>query len=378
MKNIIVAVDLARSPGRNTLGGFFSVANEEADWHLRILTGPDRLSRTLSAWSVSRPDAVVTEYPDTPHTLTALAALGVPTVFTSYLTAPDACTPTMAFVRLDNLRIGATAAAHFDSLGVFATYVFATERADFRWSQDRELTFFANRTNATRKSFSLISDYPSERENLAYAKTLERMPKPIAVYAASDTAALRMLDICRLAGLSVPEQVALLGTDNDELMVANARPSVSSIALNHRELGIRAAKILSLMLDGRSVRDQTVKESVLGISRRESTRIVPPAKALVERALDFIERHANENISSADVRRHLGVSRQLLDLRFREFRNRSVGQEIVFARVGRIKRLLSSRPRSITEIAGLCGFSDASALSRYFKRATGITPSKWK
>ena len=122
----------------------------------------------------------------------------------------------------------------------------------------------------------------------------------------------------------------------------------------------------------------TIKNSVSEICGRASTRFLQPSEHLIRNAKEYIAKHASEDISPRDVVRHLGVSRPLADLRFRELNGRSIRQEIAAARIREIKKHLMSSRNSLESIAIRCGFTSLPALSRYFKRETGQSPSKWR
>ena len=163
-----------------------------------------------------------------------------------------------------------------------------------------------------------------------------------------------------------------------EILCFGVSPTLSSIKPNHEAIGYTAAKELRRLLNGGAMKDVTIRNSVREILGRDSTRILQPAEHLVRNAKDFIDRHADENISPQDVVRHLGVSRPLADLRFRELNGLTIRQEIAAARIREIKRRLISSSNSLERIAVECGFTSLPALSRYFKRETGQTPSEWR
>lgn len=189
---------------------------------------------------------------------------------------------------------------------------------------------------------------------------------------------LKVFDACRRLKLTIPGEVAVLGVDNDELFCNSLPVPLSSILPDHKQVGFLAARELDRIFRGSTGGDRVLDRSVKDIVLRASTRIVPPAARIVSDALTFIETNASGSLRVSDVAASLGVSRRLLDLRFRQMQNESVLNAITRARIGRIKKRLLTTSDSISRISKDCGFSSAAAFVRFFRGRTGDSPNRWR
>jgi AraC-like DNA-binding protein len=154
---------------------------------------------------------------------------------------------------------------------------------------------------------------------------------------------------------------------------------MSSIEPDFYAEGKAAAELLDKMMRSRVAKG--TRHLFFGVKRvvlRESTPHLPPAERLVARAREYIEKHATEGIAPADVAAHLGVSRPLLDLRFRETQKTSVGQLITATKLGEVSRRLRETKLSISAIQELCGFKNANALKNLFKSRYGVSMREWR
>lgn len=202
---------------------------------------------------------------------------------------------------------------------------------------------------------------------------LEELPKPAAVFGANDLFASEVITVCERLGLKVPQQVSVIGCDNAPLIFANTHPALTSLQLPFRELGYRAAATLGMLLKGRKPPRDTVRVSGTKLFERGSSAAVPPATLLVERAREYIAAHACSGIRTNDVIVYCGVSRSLLDLRFRQIAGKSILEEILDVRLSEVKRLLGETDRRIGQIGHDCGFNDPDNLKRLFRKRFGMS-----
>jgi LacI family transcriptional regulator len=177
----------------------------------------------------------------------------------------------------------------------------------------------------------------------------------------------------------VPEQVALIGVENDEFVCNCSRPSLSSIQPANRDVGYRAAVELDRLMRGIPGDWRVVlRNPVEKLVERESSRVLPPAGHLIRDALAYIRENACNGLRASDVSRHLHVSRRLLDLRFNQIQKSSVLDAITEVRINEAKRRLEKTGDSMSEIATACGYRSAARLSKAFRARTGLTPSDWR
>ena len=180
--------------------------------------------------------------------------------------------------------------------------------------------------------------------------------------------------------MSLPGQMALLGTDNDEFLVRHSSTPISSIKLGHVKMGYMAAKTLATFMRRRRAQTRQVQIHIPPVSvvERASTKPIPPATALVARAKAYIADHACERIDVMDVVGHLGISRSLIEKRFRQLEGKSIRQAMEERRLAETKRLLEKTALPIKEIAARCGFSGQNRLSHVFKARFGLAPEHWR
>jgi len=217
--------------------------------------------------------------------------------------------------------------------------------------------------------------YGHQEEDLA--GWISALPKPTAIFAVEDRLAIRVIEVCKDLKLRIPQQVAVIGVDNDTLYCDNARPTLSSIHPNHVELGWRAAEELDRLMNHQPA-PSTSFVSPIGVIVRESTRVIPPAAHLIQNALDFIQSHYQEGIGVKDVAKHLHVSESLLRLRFRETHGKSLRDVLLDIRLAAAQKKLVRTRTPIAEIARQCGFSSTSHLTHFFQSRLGYPPSHYR
>ena len=191
--------------------------------------------------------------------------------------------------------------------------------------------------------------------------------------AAYDGRAVEVLNACKAAGLAVPGQVSILGVDNDALYCENVTPMLSSIKQDCEKEGLIAARELSRLLKSRK-RTKGIRVTKVPPSKlieRESTVHTKPSVILVERALSYIRDNACSGIHVRDVSEHLGISRRLLDMRFRETAGCTVSDEINRTRFAAVEKAISKGEKSARKIALQCGFRNVKYLQNLYTRKYG-------
>jgi LacI family transcriptional regulator len=241
------------------------------------------------------------------------------------------------------------------------------------------------------RSFDAFDLSPGGKDNDAVKRWLAKLPKPCGLFAASDAVAETALAVCRLTGISVPEEIAVIGVDNDPLLCDFTTPTLTSVAPDHALEGQIAAETIDRLMR-RSSTPQHLNIStpqhlnpltpILNTAKkmveRESAKPISPATALLARAQAFIDAHATENMKPADVVAALGVSRSLLDLRFREFRGETLAHAITTRRLQEVAHRLRQTSFSIRSISAACGFSNVNHLKNLFKRKYGMSMRDWR
>jgi len=282
------------------------------------------------------------------------------------------------WVKADDAAIAQLAAQHFSERG-FHEFAFCGD-ARFRWSQRRGERF----GELVRSGGRNFHDYraphrlpSSDAEVDAIAEWLTGLPKPVAVFACYDNRGQQVLEACRRAGLAVPEDVAVLGVDNDEVLCVLSPPPLSSITLNPRRAGWEAAALLSLMMRGEKVSAEPRLIPPVGIETRQSTDILAIGDAKIAAALRYIRAHACEGIRVSDVLRQCPMARRALEEKFRRFIGRTPRQEILRVQLNRVKELLIGTELPIGEIALRTGF-EPEYLSAVFRQELKLAPTDYR
>lgn len=284
----------------------------------------------------------------------------------------------------DQQAIGERAADYFLERG-HTRFAYVGEIQGVNWSRERGIAFAAHVRKAgfVCQTYGPLTarerkDWGIERDRLcAWLKTL---PKPVAVFAAMDVRGRQVLDACLTAGLDVPHEVAVLAVDNDELICGSTTPPLSSIALDTERMGYEAARLLDDAMRRRRhpSRRETRLFAPLSVATRRSTEAIHIADPLVARALEFIWLNAQNPIGVPEIVKHTGVSRRLLELRFRKSASGTIQEELQRARLKRVRALLAESNLSVTAIAKACGFTSKSYLGKVFRRTFHTTMTRYR
>lgn len=208
---------------------------------------------------------------------------------------------------------------------------------------------------------------------------LRSLPRPIGLLACNDIRGQQVLNACRAEAIRVPEEVAVLGVDNDELLCELSVPPMSSIIPNTHRIGYEAAAILDAMMtgDGPPPAEATYVEPI-GVVTRASTDVVATDDDVVAQTLHFIRHHACEGIDVHDIVAHLAISRSTLERRFARVVGHSPKDEIVRVRLDRVKQLLVESDFTLERVAEMAGFKHHEYLSTLFRSRVGITPGAFR
>lgn len=381
-RTVAVALWLNGMAGRDILTGIFCYARAKRHAAIRILPTPADFSPEGVARLVREGvDGVIADYLSEDQ-IRAILKARLPLVIVG--PGAPAANPSARLVHVDcdNARIGELGARHLAESGKYRSYGFVGAWDGVDWSEVREAGFrrTLRETGEPVSSFHAKSRVPGaaldprELENW-----LMRLDKPTAVMAAYDAYALQVLDACQRLKLAVPGQVSVLGVDNDDLLCDFAAPPLSSVRPDHERAGYLAGQALSrLFASPRGASRRPISVPILGIVARASTSAPTPSAVLIRRALDYIAKNAALGIGVEDVVRHLGVSRRLADLRFREAENRTIHGAILEARLRLAEKKLRNPRSSVSIVAQESGFRSVKTFEAAFVRRNGLSPRAWR
>ncbi len=378
---VALLVETSRGYGRAFLRGVMNYARLHGPWGFYVTPGDfvQALPR-MRSWGGTGIIARV----ETPEVARAILASRLPTIALGL--SDEQLRPGNPLARLsevvsDSRGAGRMAAEHLLERGFrHYAYVGAPDRV---WSGRRQESFcervrergFEPRVYSAPRTRCAAA---WECEQPALARWLAKLPRPVGVMACNDDRGREVLEACRDAGLRVPEEIAVVGVDNDELLCELADPPLSSVALNAQAGGYRAAALLDQMMRGQIRTAQRLVVEALHVVTRRSTAIIALDDPEVAAALHFIQDHANEPIAVSDIVEEVMISRRALEMRFRKATSRTILAEIQRVRLERASRLLVETEHPISQVAEASGFGRASYLAQAFREAFGATPARYR
>jgi LacI family transcriptional regulator len=378
---VALLIETARGYGRDLLRGIVRYARLHGPWGFYVTPGD--FAQVLPRMQLWGGTGIIARI-ETPRVARAILASGLPTValdLSDDQLRPDNPLSRLSEVASDSHGAARLAAEHLLERG-FRHYAFVG-LAGRVWSRRRQESFcarvraagFEPRVYAPPRA---SRDGVWEREQPALAGWLRELPRPVGLMACNDDRGREVLEACRAAGLRVPEEVAVVGVDNDELLCELADPPLSSVALNAEAGGYRAAALLDRLMHSRVRQPCRLTVEPLRLVTRRSTDIVALDDPVVARALHFIHDHAGQPIGVGDVVEQLLISRRALEMRFKKAVGRTLRRELERVRLERARRLLLETDLPLPQVARAAGYSSASYLTEVFRKELGQTPARYR
>jgi len=377
---VALLVETSTKIGRDLLEGIRNYAREHESWNLDLQSsGLDRLLPEAETWKCS---GFISRAAN-PGVVAAILKTKLPTVFftLSDRQRKTISRPNVLEVFVDAGTVGQLAANHLRERGL-RNFAFVGHALNPDWSRRRESAFVQSLAGESIRPHV----YPlgpgknkkSAPESRRLMRWLKELPKPVGIMAANDARGLQVLDACRQSALSVPDEVSVLGADNDELICSLCHPPLSSITLATQEAGYRAAQALHALMLGRRVKTRQILIPSTQIIARESTATAVAQDWRVEKSRRFILQKAGDMIQVGDVVDHVGTSRRSLEAHFARSVGHSLLKEILRVRIERVKGLLLSSASPVHLIARNTGFSNANYMCKAFKKAVGCSPQAYR
>jgi len=290
-------------------------------------------------------------------------------------------------IRTNSAAIAQMAATHLVERGLrhFAFCGFA----GCAWSMRREEAFSQYlrdrgfRCQAHRIELANWMHRPNWIEKWEYEQPvlvnwLKSLPKPVGLMACNDTCGREVLQASAAAGLRVPDEVAVVGVDNDELMCELSTPPLSSVVLELEKAGYEAASLLSSLMSGHLTGNHLVQVEPVCVVTRQSTEVIAQDDPCVATALRFIKNATGQAINVPAVVEQVALSRRTLERRFFRALGRSILSEITRCQLERAKRLLLETDLPSYRVAAAAGFGTTKTFNRAFRRATGVFPTRFR
>ncbi len=261
--------------------------------------------------------------------------------------------------------------------GVHYSDLYGTHFEQYLTQSGYDVSVYDRRQPSHAVTASTVETRGLLRED-TLAAWIESLPKPLGLMACNDLRAQQVLTACGEHGIAVPDEVAVVGADNDEVLCELSDPPLSSIDPNAKKMGYEAAAMLERMIEGQDPPDEKTLIKPLGVVVRQSTDVLAVADRTVAAAMHFIRQRACDGIGVEDVCRHVRISRSTLERRFTKFLGRSPKAEILRVQLQRIKQFLTETNYPLVKIAKLVGFSHVENMCNFFKSRTGRTPGRYR
>ena len=270
---------------------------------------------------------------------------------------------------------------HFAYCG-YAGVPFSDARGEmfqqFLSQQRRKTAIYATRLAEREPGDIQAREQQGLQLESSMADWLKNQPRPLALFACNDVCAQQVLNACRENNIRVPEEIAVMGVDNDDVLCNLCDPPLTSIEPNTEELGYRAAAMMDRLLNGERLSQETVLIPPVRIVERASTDMVAVDDKIAVTAMRFIRDQVGEGIAVKDVLLHTKRSRTDLDIRFRRWLGCSVRDQIQRQRLQTASQLLHDLNMSIQEVAERSGFADSAHFCRVFRREFQCTPTEYR
>lgn len=373
---VALIVETSLGSGREVLQGITRYLRERRSWS--VFYEPRSLAESVPGWLKKWDGDGIIARISSPHVAAAITETGLPVVDVLGM-APEARFP---LVHVDDVAVAKLAARsllelnlrHFGFCGI----------AGANWSDRRGQTFTREVTEAGcscalfRMHASLREHWSWDQEQEELSRWIADLPKPAGVMVCSDQRGEHVIEACRRAGVAVPDEVAVIGVDNDAILCELCDPPLSSVETALDRVGYAACELLDRLMSGQTAPEEPILFAPQGLVVRASSDALSVADADVVAALRFIREHACDPIDVDDVVRHVTLSRSTLQRRFRLILARSIHDEIVRRRLMRAQELLAETALPLAQIAERAGFQHSEYLSAVFKQRIGQTPGRYR
>ncbi|MCH1509001.1 MAG: XylR family transcriptional regulator [Akkermansiaceae bacterium] len=375
VRRVAILIETTRTYSREMLAGVSQYVHRHGPWStfLELRSLESSVPPWLKNWDG---DGILTRT-HSREMANAIAATGLPAV---ELRSSN-FNQQFPFVGMDNRMIGQLVADHFVNRGYqrFAAYTLDTES----FFRERFQKFVNHLRESAGADCAMLpsqgesgpDDWESHQSQLI--EWLESLEKPVGVFATNDQLATRLLDACQRAGISVPEEVAVVGCENETTLCKFASPPLTSVRFDGATVGYRAAELLDQLMKGDAA-EKTGRILVppKGIEIRGSSDEYVIDDAIVLQAVTLIRKQAFTGISVAEICDELGVSRSTLERRMKATLNRGAKAELLRVRFGEVNRLLQNTDFTIEAIAEMTGFSYAHYLQTSYRERYGLSPGR--
>lgn len=378
MIKILVLIDSSTQFSRRFLSGLIQYANENESWtfyrlpsYYKSLYGGDGIVERIREWNI---DAVIAQWEY--EELNFLEQLNIPVFLQSYKNRNSR----FSKIAGDYKKVGLMAARFFEKRG-FVNFAYYGNK-DFYWSKARSEGFRQEVNKLGRNYYyfesEMLNDLYWGKSHIELNDWLISLPKPVGLLACDDSFALQVTEMCKVSNIDIPNNISLIGVDNDELICNLSNPTISSIITNDEKGGYLTGKLLHQAIKNNDITPFNVIIEPIRIELRQSTEKYNFTNKYVTQLSEYIDKNITSNLSVDELIEIVPLSRRNLENKFKEATGCSVYQFILDKKVEYIINELLTTDKSLLEIAIEVGFNDVRNAYRIFKNKTGYTPMNYR
>ena len=374
MIKVILLIDCASEHDRKLLRGMMRYSKENGPWRFYRLSPDSRLGEDREEWILQwakqwKADAIIGRWDD--RKMNLLDQLDIPVVLQNNRSRSD------VFSNLtgDYDSTGRMAAQYFRKK-LFTEYAFFGIK-DIVWSEERCKGYEDEIAKYNGHFHSYMEDTSGDDRD-KIVEWLEKLPKPVALFCCDDAHAQFVTETCKISGIRVPEDIAILGVDDDELLCGISDPPISSIDMDVERGGYMTCKLLHQQILSGSKEPFDVWITPLGIKERASTSILNVKDPHVLTMIRHIDNNYSLDIKMEDILKIVPLSRRSIEMRFKKATGYTIYQYLLNVRVEHFAYLITTTHRSYVDIAYEVGFRDLSNVSRTYRKYKGCTPLEYR
>ena len=378
MAKILLLTDFSSGYSRNLLKGIVRYSKEVGNWsfqrmplYYRMLYGENGVVEWAKKWQA---DAIIAQLSDV--NIELLNDLNIPIIVQNYRDRNKA----VSNLTGDYFNTGVMAAKFFLNRGYrnFAFYGFKGAI----WSRERA-DGYSHEIEKQRYKLAVLENDNKDKEEWSYNHTvlgnwLQSLPKPVALFACDDHFALQISETCNVYNINVPDDIAILGVDNDDLLCNISDPPLSSIVLDVENGGYNAGKLLHQLITKEITEPFNIVVNPLIIERRKSTEKYAVSDKNIRTILNYIEKNYANHLSVEELVKQVPLSRRVLEKKFKEETGESLYQYIQNYRIDQFTRLLITTDYSLFEAALQSGFENYKNVSRVFRKYKSLSPAEYR
>ena len=367
MRTILYFQATGKVSARQKLEGVYS-GGREFGWNVQVIEPGAAEHKALELSRFWEPDGIIVECGPEQNHFDPTIFGKTPVVFLDR--NPKTLDKSAYCVIHDSVATARIAARELLSLRLSA-YAYVPWPEQRFWSDERE-TGFAAALRLNGHGYARFSGKAHSSNIRTLQKELGNwltdLPKPVGIFAANDIMAAQIAAAANRVGLDIPEDLALVGVDNDELLCENTKPTLSSVMPDFRAAGEKAATLLARIMANPKCRPSAETFGPLKLVRRASTNRSKRTDRNVLAALDLIRREACNGLKARDVFTCFPCTRRMAEIRFRAATGKSPLEAILELRRAKAEELLADPLRDRNAVANLCGYSSANALANFLRR----------